>query len=70
MTLQGQLGFLTGPSLDSGCCKELNTVKIQVEAGIKGRLHVNWLIGKYLFVEEHDCGLVGLYPLAMKASGY
>jgi len=70
MMLQGQLGFLTGPSLDSGCCKELDIVKIQVGAGIKCRLHVNWLIEKYLFVEEHDCGLVGSYPLAMKASGH
>jgi len=48
MTFQGQLGFLTGPSLDSRCCKELDTV----------------------FVEEHDHGLVGSYPLATKASGY
>jgi hypothetical protein len=57
MTFQGQLGFLTGPSLGSRCCKELDTVKIQV--GIK-----------YVFVEEHDHGLVGSYPQAMKASGY
>jgi hypothetical protein len=68
--LQGQLGFLIGPSLDSDCGKWLGTVKIQIGAGIKGRLHVNWLIGKYLFVEEYGCGLVGSYPLAMKASGY
>ena len=61
---------LPGPSLHSRCCKELDTVKIQVGARIKGPLDVNWLIEKYLFVEEHDHGLVGSYPLAMKASGH
>ena len=69
MMLQGQLGFLTDPSPDSGCRKGLGTVKIRIGAGIKGCLHVNWLIGKCLFVEEYGCGLVGSYPLAMKASG-
>lgn len=59
MTFQGQLSFLTGPSLDSRCCKELDTVNIQVGARIK-----------YVFVEEHDHGLVGSYPLATKVSGY
>ena len=63
MMFQGQLGFLTGPSLDSRCCKE-DKVKIQFGARIKGPLDVNWLIEKYLFVEEHDRELVGPYPLA------
>ena len=70
MMFQGQLGFLTGPSRDSRCYKELDTVKIQVGVRIKSPLRVNWLIEKYLFVEEHDCGFVGSYPLAMKASGH
>lgn len=70
MMFQGQLGFLTGPSLDSRCRKELDTMKIQVGARIKSPLDVNWLIEKYLFVEEHDHELVGSYPLAMKVSGY
>ena len=64
MMLQDQLGF------HSRCCKELDTMKIQVGAHIKGPLHVNWLTEKYLFVEEHSRGLVGSYPLAMKASGH
>ena len=70
MMLQGQLGFLTGPNLDSRCCKELDTVKIRVGARIKSPLHVNWLVEKYPFVEEHGCGLVGSYLLATKASGH
>jgi len=70
MMFQGQLGFLTGPILDSRCCKKLDTVKMQVGARIKSPLDVNWLIEKYLFVGEHGHGLVGSYPLAMKASGY
>ena len=70
MKFQGQLGFLTGPSRDSRCCKELDTMKIQVGVCIKSSLHVNWPIEKYLFVEKHDCGFVGSYPLAMKASGH
>lgn len=70
MVFQGQLGFLTGPSLDPRCCKQLDTVKIQIGSRIKSPLHVNRLVEKYLFVEEHDHGLVGSYSLAMKASGY
>ena len=70
MMLQGQLGFLTGPSLHSRCRKKLDTVKIQIGSRIKGPPDVNWLIEKYLFVEGHDRGLVGLYLLAMKASGH
>ena len=45
-------------------------MKIQVGARIKGPLDVNWLIEKYLFVEEHDRALVGSYLLGMKASGH